>query len=143
MLVQQDQLDTLFSEVAGKVRSSPMQPRDAVVQLSLRRLRVNERDAEAVHVIAAADLTAKNPSGTLNALQRWECAIEGKCGWASFGWLRLAFSEPSHRSTSALGCGDPNRSLSTRLLDTSWKDLRTLQPNRYGTGVLFSRHEAR
>jgi tetratricopeptide (TPR) repeat protein len=70
MIVPQQKLDSLFDELAEKIRSSARQSRGGILQSACRRLATNRLDKDAIHVIAASHLQDQKPTRSLSVLNK-------------------------------------------------------------------------
>ncbi|MCG8652080.1 MAG: sulfotransferase [Pirellulales bacterium] len=76
-MISDEKLGVLFDEVAKQVRSSVNQSRWSIVRDSRRRLRDDDTDVAAIHVIAAASLLDRRAERSLSILQGKPAALSG------------------------------------------------------------------
>lgn len=76
MNIQDEVLDLLLEDIAKKIATSVVQPRDAILREAHRRLHIDSTDIAAIHVIAAARIQNRQPDRSLRLLQQHELALE-------------------------------------------------------------------
>ncbi len=95
MVIDDEKLDSIFDDVAKRVRTSVCQPRTSIIRDSRRRISQNCDDVAAIHVLAAAKLRDRRPGNSLSILYNGSSALTGNAtGQRLAGYACLAQKQP-------------------------------------------------